>query len=80
MRSGSSIRSRGVVSDEDLLRTIEDAESLGEYGDKTEEVGPERKAAGIFEWRGDQKSKIPLKQWPEYALSFFERILQLNGH
>lgn len=69
-----------ILNGVDLLKTIKDAESLGEFGDKTEKVGPEREAAGIFEWRGDQANKIPLKKWPDYALSFFEKITQLNGH
>lgn len=69
-----------ILNGADLLKTVKDAESLGEFGDKTEKVGPKGKRAGIFEWRGDQSKPIPLSQWTEYALSFFQRIAQLNGH
>ncbi len=69
-----------ILAGTDLLKTVKDAESLGEFGDKTEKVGPKREPAGIFEWRGDQSKPIPLAQWKEYALSFFQRIAQLNGH
>lgn len=71
----------GLLKGTDLLPTIEDAESLGEFGDRTEQVGPEQKTeGGIFEWRGDQKKKIPVTQWPKYAISSFESILKLHGH
>lgn len=70
----------GILAGADLLKTVKDAESLGEFGDKTVKVGPKGKRAGIFEWRGDQSKPIPLSQWTEYALSFFQRIAKLNGH
>ncbi|GLQ90975.1 hypothetical protein GCM10007898_45510 [Dyella flagellata] len=72
----------GLLSDTDLLSSIPDAESLGEFGERTEEVGPDgnKREAGIFEFRGAQATKIPVTQWPEFALQFFKKVLILHGH
>ncbi len=72
---------RQLLEGVDLLPTIEDAESLGEFGRKTERVGPEDKQrdGGIFEWRGDQKNKIQLSKWKDYALDKLDQTIKLNG-
>lgn len=72
---------RQLLEGVDLLPTIEDAESLGEFGRKTEKVGPQDKQTdgGIFEWRGDQKKKIPLDQWKGYALGKLADTIKING-
>lgn len=65
----------------DRLTTLKDAESMGEFGKKTENVGEKKDApAGIFEWRGDQTKKIPAEAWKTYALDFMKKILCLHGH
>lgn len=69
-----------ILEGVDLLPTIKDAESLGEFGGKTEKVGPNGIEAGIFEWRGDQTNKLEVDLWPSYALSFFDKLLKLHGH
>lgn len=70
-----------LLKDSDRLTTLEDAESMGEFGKRTESVGPAAdKPAGIFEWRGHQTGKIPATQWKAYALSFMEKIGVLHEH
>lgn len=65
----------------DLIPTdIEDAESLGEMGEKVEAVGEEgrlfseKRDVGIFEFRGAQTNKIPFKRWKPFALEFQQYI------
>jgi hypothetical protein len=72
----------GPLADQDLLSTIKDAESLGEFGERTEKVGAEgeERDAGIFEFRGAQTNKIPVTEWPTFALRFFQHVLNLHGH
>lgn len=70
-----------LLENSDRLTTLKDAESMGEFGNKTEGVGPAAdKPAGIFEWRGDQTTKIPATQWKAYALGFMEKIGVLHEH
>ena len=70
-----------LLNDIDLLPGIQDAESLGEFGNRTEKVGPDKSIdAGIFEYRGAQTSKIPVEEWPSFAKNFFIHILQIHGH
>jgi hypothetical protein len=66
----------------DQLRSIKDAESMGQFGDKTEEVGTKNNKvkAGIFEFRGAQASKLPLEKWSEFAIKFFNFIMTVHGH
>lgn len=66
-----------ITKETDLIPTrIKDAESLGEMGEKTESVGEEgrlfggKRDVGIFEFRGAQTTKIPLKRWKPFALEF----------
>ncbi|MEN3360394.1 MAG: hypothetical protein V7637_4376 [Mycobacteriales bacterium] len=59
----------------DSLTGIKDALSLGEFGPRTEKVGPHqprkpRVDAGIFEFRGAQETKLPLSEWKPFALKF----------
>lgn len=72
---------RKLLTGVDLLPGIKDAESLGEFGSKPEKVGPEDKQidGAIFEWRGDQKNKIPLSKWKDYALGKLVETIKLNG-
>lgn len=64
----------------DLLSSEVDEqfESLGELRAKTEPVGPEEKEAPIFEFRGAQTGKIPLKDWKPFALDTFRFLLDLE--
>jgi hypothetical protein len=69
----------GIAVGMDKLTKMEDSESMGEFGNKTERVGGGgRIEAGIFEFRGAQKSKIPLAQWGKFATDFFKYILTLH--
>lgn len=71
----------GILAGEDRLTQVRDAESLGEFGNRTEKIGPNQEIeAGIFEFRGDQAVKIPLDKWSDYAINFFRKILSLHGH
>jgi hypothetical protein len=68
----------------DRIAEMEDAESMGEFGDKTEGVGPGSLAgkgmteAGIFEFRGAQAQKIPLLQWKKFAVDFLKYVITLH--
>lgn len=53
---------------------------MGEFGTKTEKVGPDRVAGGIFEYRGAQGKKIPLDEWTDFAVSYFLHVMRVNGH
>jgi hypothetical protein len=70
----------GIPAGRDLLSEIEDAESLGEWGTRTEHVGSELfgAEAGIFELRGAQSRKIPLPRWTPFAQETFEFLRDLN--
>ena len=71
----------GIVSGSDKLREIKTPDSLGEFGTKTEKVGPGGKTdAGIFEYRGAQTNKINLEEWPTFAVNQFMLILRIHGH
>lgn len=56
-------------------------ESMGEMGSKTEAVGEEKKAGGIFELRGAALAKEPLDllKWPGFADSTMEYFVALSG-
>ncbi len=70
-----------ILAGNDRITGINDAESMGEFGQRTEAVGQGGdETAGIFEWRGDQTTKIPPGEWRDYALAFMTRILALHGH
>ena len=55
-----------------------DFESMGEFGAKTEAVGPQSKQAGIFELRGAQTIKIPLQAWGAFAGKVFRYLINLE--
>ncbi|HZS43657.1 MAG TPA: hypothetical protein VFC63_01030 [Blastocatellia bacterium] len=71
-----------ILDNNDLLPKVKDAESMGEFGQKVEKIGPigNQEDAGIFEYRGDQASKIKLTEWPKFALNFFEKVMKAHGH
>jgi hypothetical protein len=76
----------GIVHGVDLIPlTIRGAESMGEFGDRTEKVGtgPELFAtdapAGIFEFRGAQAQKIPLERWGPFAREFHRYVTLLHS-
>ncbi|BDD06922.1 hypothetical protein [Aureibacter tunicatorum] len=52
--------------------------SMGYLGKKTELVGNGIEG-GIFEFRGAQANKLPLKRWHSFALESFSYISALNG-
>jgi hypothetical protein len=75
----------GIVAGTDALTEVEDAESLGEFGTRTEAVGgtsgglfSQAEQAGIFELRGAQANKIPLDRWKPFALEFHRFITAVN--
>lgn len=69
----------GILNGQDRLSQIKDAESMGALN-RTEGVGPEeQKQGGIFEYRGDQKKKIPPSEWRDYALSYLKHVAGLNA-
>jgi hypothetical protein len=68
----------GILSGSDKLTTIKDAESMGEFGRRTEEVGEKHVEGGIFEYRGAQKTEIDLRDWPRFALEQFENVYWAN--
>lgn len=70
-----------LLEGNDLIPTkIEDAESLGEFGEKVESVGEDGslfgspRDVGIFEFRGAQTNKIHYKRWKPFALEFQKYI------
>lgn len=77
----------GIPSGKDLMTKVPDAESMGEFGSKTEKIGPAapggdektRKDAGIFEFRGAQATKIPLARWSQFATEFLAFITSVHG-
>ncbi len=63
---------------------IPGAESMGEFGSRTEPVGasapePSGRRAGIFEFRGAQTTKIPLERWAPFAFEFHRYVRQLHA-
>jgi hypothetical protein len=71
-----------ILQNKDLLTSaITDSDrGLGTMGEKVEGVGPDpQKEAGIFELRTTQGSKIPLDEWPTFALSAHRYITRLHG-
>lgn len=64
----------------DALAQLEDAESMGQFGQRTEAVGPDQVQGGIFEFRGMQNRKEPCANWANVTVPFFQRILDLHGH
>ncbi|GAA2669124.1 MULTISPECIES: hypothetical protein [Actinosynnema] len=70
----------GLLGGVDRLRTLKDAESMGEFGAKKERIGAGPTAAdvGIFEFRGAQNNKIPVEQWRDFALGFHRYIAALH--
>lgn len=72
----------------DVLRTVKDADSLGEFGSKTEAIGSSRTRygtnervraeAGIFEFRGAQNERLPLNRWKPFALEFQQFISDVH--
>jgi len=57
-----------------------DLESLGEFGEKTEQVGSQHQEAGIFELRNAAtKAKIPLLQWAPFAGQVMDYLIALEG-
>ncbi|NHZ81289.1 DUF4157 domain-containing protein [Massilia sp. CCM 8695] len=82
-RAGFTVRQwlAGILQQVDSVAGLADAESMGEFGARTEDAGPAQDVpSGIFEWRGDQRRKIPPAQWMQYALDFMDRILAMHGH
>lgn len=77
----------GMLQGQDRLTQIEDAESMGEFGAKTEKVGGTSKSmfaapevdAGIFEFRGAQTQKIALPRWKPFALEFLKYISAVHN-
>lgn len=70
-----------ILGADDALTRMEDHESMGELGNKLESVGDKGTIdAGIFEFRGAQTSKIPLKDWSKFAFKFFEYIMALHSN
>ncbi len=77
----------GIPRGKDLMTGVRDAESMGEFGSKTEKIGPAapggdektRKDAGIFEFRGAQATKIPLARWSGFATEFLAFITSVHG-
>lgn len=57
----------------------EEFESMGALGSRTEPVGPRREQAPIFELRGAQTTKIPLRDWKPFALAVFDALLSLES-
>lgn len=75
----------GMLAGQDRITTdIPDAESMGEFGAKTEKVGgnsifSQEVDAGIFEFRGAQSNKIPLLRWKPFALEFLKYISMVHN-
>jgi hypothetical protein len=78
----------GIPHGFDVLTTVKDAESMGEFGDRTEPVGasagygtfaPPRAQAGIFEFRGAQAQKLPLDRWGPFALEFLAFVANVHA-
>lgn len=74
----------GIPEGSDPLTKMKDSESMGEFGNKTEGVGPGSYSghgmteAGIFEFRGAQTRKIPLSQWKQFAVDFLKYVIVLH--
>lgn len=69
----------GIINGVDRIVGMEDGESMGELGTKTEGVsGGGRVEAGIFEFRGAQTRKIPLSQWKKFAVDFLKYVITLH--
>jgi len=69
----------GIPFGADRISEMTGAESMGELGNKTEGVsGGGRVEAGIFEFRGAQRTKIPLSEWSNFAMSFMRYVLTLH--
>jgi hypothetical protein len=78
----------GITHGFDMLSTVKDTESMGELGGRTEKIGPrrgygtftaDRMEAGIFEFRGAQREKLPLLRWKEFALEFQAYITRVHS-
>ncbi len=71
---------KSIWNGSDALSQIQDAESIGQFGTRTEAVGPDGVQGGIFEYRGMQNRKEPCANWLNVTEPFFQRILDLHGH
>jgi len=71
---------RSIWNGSDALAQIKDAESMGQFGKRTEAVGPDGVQGGIFEFRGMQNRKEPCADWAKVTVPFFQRILELHDH
>lgn len=71
---------KSVWNGSDALTQLRDAESLGQFGTRTEAVGPDQVQGGIFEFRGMQNRKEPCARWATVTVPFFQRVLDLHGH
>ncbi|BDD09345.1 hypothetical protein FUAX_17770 [Fulvitalea axinellae] len=71
---------RDIPFGKDRLVGLPGDTSMGYLGKKTEKVGRHSDLdAGIFEFRGAQGNKLPLRRWPSFAMESFRYILALNG-
>ena len=74
----------GIPHGFDVMTLVPGAESMGEFGSRTEKIGPAaaeegpRKDAGIFEFRGAQETKIPLEEWSGFATEFLAFIISVH--
>jgi hypothetical protein len=73
----------GIPHGFDFL-TGNDMESMGEFGSRTEKVGPGATTgagteAGIFEIRGTQEHPIPLERWSGFAAESLAFITAVHG-
>jgi hypothetical protein len=74
----------GILEGRDLIPTsIAGAESMGEFGSRTEPVGGGdtglfARDVGIFEFRGAQTNKIPLSRWGPFAREFHNYVRELH--
>lgn len=76
----------GILDEVDLLTEIGDAESMGEFKNRTESVGGTTgslfdtpRPVGIFEFRGAQAQKIPLARWKPFATEFHKFITTVHA-
>ena len=62
----------------DLIRDMEDSESMGRLGLEEGGVGPEGRSAGIFEIRALQGSPRYLEDWQSFAVQFLRYFIWLH--
>jgi hypothetical protein len=77
---------KDILGGTDRLKAIPNAESMGEFNQRTEKVGGKSDAmfdmpvdAGIFEFRGAQSQKIPLARWGPFAREFHRYITHVHS-